>query len=174
MAAASPDNAARIDRLYRAKARAEIAAAGKAARPSGGIRGQGDVLAEVLLVKGEPGPGDLDAKRALAGEDGPAVGKALDALGLPKARYAFCTAAEGDAALRVRLLVEAIDPRTIVLLDLRAAADFAAAFEIPSPPPGVREMVLGRVVVACEGFEASLGDEDAKRRVWRQLQALSG
>lgn len=173
MAVASPDNARRIDRLYRAKARAEIAAAEEAARASGGVRGQGDVLAEVLLVKGGPGSADLKAKRALAGEDGTAVGKALDALGLPKSRYAFCTAAEGDASQRVRLLVEAIDPRTIVLLDLRAAADLAAAFGIAAPSPGVRTTVLGRAVVACDGFEASLGDEVAKRRVWRQLRALT-
>lgn len=173
MPASPPDNAARLDALYRAKARAEVAEAEKAARPVGGVRGRGDVLADVLLIKGAPGPEDLKAKRALAGEDGPAIGKALDALGLPKARYALCAAADGDAAARVRLLTEAIDPRTVVLLDPQAADVFAAAFGIQAPSPGVLTRVLGRAVVACEGFEASLGDEAAKRRVWRQLQALT-
>lgn len=173
MAADAPDSVTRLDRLYRTKARAEIAEAERFARPAGDVRGQGDVLAEVLLVKGEPGPGDLKAKRALSGEDGPAIGKALDALGLPKSRYAFCAAAEGDAAGRVRLTVEAIDPRIVVLLDPVAAGKFAEAFGVTTLRPGVRATVRGRTVIACDDFEASLGDEEAKRRVWRQLQALT-
>lgn len=167
--------ASRLDGLYRAKARAEIADAEKHARPTGGVRGQGDVLAEVLLVKGEPGSDDLRTKRALSGDDGAAIGKALDALGLPKERYAFCTAsadARPKRLERVRLLTEAIEPAAVVLLDAVAAADFAEAYEAPEPTPGALVTIGGRAVVATEDFEASLGDDAAKRRAWRQLQPL--
>lgn len=170
------EEARRIDGLYRAKARAEIAAAESVARASGGVHGQGDVLAEVLLVKGKPGPDDMRTKRALSGEDGAAIGKALDALGLPKARYAFCTSSAGSKAgarERVRLLTEAIDPHYVVLLDPVAAAEFAEAFGAPTVSPGVVRQVAGRLVVATDDFEGSLADEAAKRRVWSQLRALA-
>lgn len=167
--------AARLDAVYRAKARAEVAAA-EALVPGGVVRGQGNVLAEVLLVKGEPGPGDLAAGRALAGEDGAAIGKALDALALPKERFAFCTrvgeTGSPERIRRVRQLVEAIDPRVVVLLDAGAAEDFGAAYGQPAPTVGVVASVLGRAVLALDGFEASLADEPRKRRVWRQLRAL--
>ncbi|MBN1192324.1 MAG: hypothetical protein JXA36_01325 [Coriobacteriia bacterium] len=169
--------ARRLDELYRTKADAEIAAAEALVQAEGAVRGQGDVLAEVALVKGEPGPADLEAGRALAGEDGVAVGKALDALGLPESRYAFCTrpgkASDGDALARVRLLVEAIDPLTVILLDSRASADVAAAYGSESPEPGVVGRIGGRKVLAVEDFEKSLGDEASKRRVWKQLRTLA-
>ena len=168
--------ARRLDELLRAKARAEIAAAEELVSGKGVVRGQGDPLADVLLVKGSPGPGDLKSGRALAGEDGVAAGKALDALGVPKSRYALCTrvgtAAEADRLARVQLLVEAVDPRTVVLLDAGAAEDFAAAFGVETPPSGVVGFVSGRTVLAVDGLEASLADAALKRRVWQQLQAL--
>lgn len=164
-----------LDRQYRAKARAEVEAAEKLAKGAGVVRGQGDLLADVLLVKGEPGAEDRAKKRALAGPDGPAIGRALDALGVSGARYAVCTrvGAAGRARLtRLRLLTEAIDPRVVVLLDAEAAEDFAAAFGLEAPAPGVITRMLGRDVLAVDGFEASLTDAARKRRVWGQLQAL--
>lgn len=172
----SPDiqaEAARLDRLCREKASAELDAAESEAKAL--VAGSGDTLAEVLLLKGEPGHSDVQAKAALAGADGEAVGKALDALGMPEARYAACSAAKGTRAQqvrRLRLLVEAVDPRAVVLLDPRAAADFGEAFGVPAPEPGILTTVLGRHVVATDDFSASLGDEKTKRRVWRQLKAL--
>lgn len=166
----------RLDAVYRAKARAEIGRADARAEPEGRVRGQGDVLAEVLLVKGAPGADDRRTGRALSGGDGTAVGKALDALGLPKARYAFCTAARGSRAAvleRTRLLTEAVDPRYVVLLDAVAARDFSEALDSALPEPGVAGTIHGRTVVATEDFEAALGDAAAKRRVWHQLQALA-
>lgn len=166
----------RLDDLYRAKARAEVAAAEKLVTGADVVRGQGDLLADVLLVKGEPGPGDLVKKRALAGEDGSAIGRALDALGVSTARYAVCTrvgAAGRKRLARLRLLTEAIDPRTVVLLDGGAAEDFAAAHGVERPSAGVPVRVLGRVVLAVDDFEASLADETLKRRAWTQLRALS-
>ncbi len=170
----SPE-AARIDALYRAKARAEVAAAEALIAGAGVVRGQGDLLADVLLVKGDPGPGDTAKKRALAGDDGVAIGRALDALGVSSARFALCTRVgrrDAERIERVRMMTEAIDPRTVVLLDAHAAEDFAAAFGCPKPVPGELTRVLGREIVAVDGFEASLADEGRKRRVWRQLKAL--
>lgn len=175
---ASGDTDARpqqLDGLYRAKARAEVEAAEKLAKGADVVRGQGDLLADVLLVKGEPGPGDLAKKRALAGDDGLAIGRALDALGVSGARYAVCTrvdASDRNRLTRLRLLTEAIDPRIVVLLDAAAAEDFASAYGVEQPPPGRLTHVLGRLVLAVDGFEASLQDEARKRRVWAQLRLL--
>jgi len=167
--------AARIDALYRAKARAEVAAAEALLPGATVVRGQGDLLADVLLVKGDPGPGDTAKKRALAGDDGVAIGRALDALGVSSARFALCTRVGRPGTQRIerlRLMTEAIDPRAVVLLDGEAAEDFARAFACPSFVPGEVVRVLGREVVALDGFEASLADESRKRRVWRQLKVL--
>lgn len=165
----------RIEALFREKAAAEIAMAEKLVPGAGLVRGQGDVLADVLLVKGVAGPGDLAKKHALAGEDGTAIGKALDALGVSEARYAVCTRigpAKAKRIARLRLLTEAVDPRTVVLLDAEAAEDFAAAFAITAPSPGEIVRVFGRDVLTVDGFEAALADEARKRRVWAQLRAL--
>ncbi len=171
----SSAEARRIDALYRAKARAEVAAAEALVPGAGVVRGLGDPLADVLLVKGAPGPGDLAKKRALAGDDGVAIGRALDALGLSSARFAVCTRVGKSVARRIerlRLMTEAIDPRVVVVLDAQAAEDFGRAFGVPSPTPGVVARILGRDVLAVDGFEASLGDEKQKRRVWNQMKAL--
>lgn len=165
----------RLDAVFRAKARAEVDAAEALVPGAGAVRGQGDLLADVLLVKGEPGSGDRAKKRALAGDDGTAIGKALDALGLSSARFAVCTRIGKSAAKRIerlRLLTEAIDPRTVILLDAQAAEDFGRAFGVPTPAVGVVVRILGRDVLAVDGFEASLGDETHKRRVWSQLKSL--
>lgn len=165
----------RLDTLYRAKARAEVDAAERLVPGKDLVRGQGDVLADVLLVKGEPGPGDLAKKRALAGEDGAAIGRALDALGVSSRRFAVCTrigAAGPKRMARLQLLAEAVDPRIVVLLDEAAAQDFAAAYSAERPEPGVPVRILGRTVIALDGFEQSLADESHKRRVWAQLRAL--
>lgn len=170
------DEAERLDALFRAKALAEIAVAEALAGDEGAVRGQGDELADVLLAKGEPGPDDLDAGRALAGADGEAAGKALDALGIAPARFAFCTRStdlpESARLERTRLMVEAVDPRIIIALDPLAAGDVLNAYGCKPVPAGTLTRVQGRAFVALEGLEASLSDEALKRRVWRQLKAL--
>jgi hypothetical protein len=166
----------RLARLYRDKARAEITDAEGLAGAGEMVRPAGDELADVMLLKGEPGPEDIEASRVLAGADGEAADKALDALGLSPARFAACTRASDSGGEprsdRLRLLVEAVDPRVIVALDPVAAADLAAAYEVEVPPAGRLARMNGRDVVALDGLQASLGDEALKRRVWRQLQAL--
>jgi len=168
---------ARLDRLCRDKALAEIALAEQLLPGDRVVRGAGDELADVLLLKGEPGPDDLAALRALAGADGVAAGRALDALGLSAARFAVCTRV-GDAGApvrteRLRLITEAVDPRLVVALDPVAGTDFADAYGVVAPACGVLARVCGRRMLIVDGLEASLADEALKRRVWRQLRALN-
>lgn len=164
-----------LETLYRDKARAEVAAA-EALLPGDAVRGSGDELADVLLVKGEPGDEDREARRALAGADGDAANKALDALGLSPARYAVCSrTGEGSGSARtdrLRLIVEAVDPRVVVAVDAGAANDLGEALSSAMPRPGELARIGGRAVLVIDDFAASLGDEARKRRVWRQLQAL--
>jgi len=164
-----------LEALYREKARAEIALA-EALVPGDAVRGSGDELADVLLVKGEPGDEDRSAGMALAGADGEASNKALDALCMSPARYAVCSRG-GDAepaayVRRLRLIVEAVDPRIILALDAEAAADLAGALSSVMPPPGELARIDGRDVLVVDDFAGSLDDERRKRLVWRQLQAL--
>lgn len=173
-------DAQRLDDLYRAKVRAEIAAAEAVASGPPRMRGAGDELATVLLLKGEPGAEDLHAGRPLAGADGVAIGKALEALGFDEARYALCTRLAGSEAARpadsewLRVTIEALDPRIVIALDSAAAEDFVRAYAVDALTPGEPRRVLTRVVLALDDFAASLGDESSKRRAWRQLKALGG
>jgi len=168
--------AARIDALYRERAAAELAAADRFVKGADAVLRSGDAPADVLLIKGMSGPEDVSAKRALAGPDGDAIGKALDALELPPSRCAVCSrvgrAQAAACVRRLRLIVEAVDPRVVIALDPQAAADLAAAFGIEPLEPGCVTRVLGRDVLATDDFAGSLGDDSAKRRVWDQLRAL--
>jgi uracil-DNA glycosylase len=130
--AESPD-VSELVQLYAAKAAAEVAAA-EALAP-GAPASQGPAPADVMLVKGEPGPGDLAAGRALAGDDGRAAASALAALGLADApAFACCSrgaatagakADDADAharASRLARLALAVEPRVLIGLDALAAA----------------------------------------------------
>ena len=171
------DDIPRYERLCREKAEAEIAAADALVPGSGRIRSVGDTLAEIVLVKGLPGPEDRSAERALAGADGDAADKALDALGLPPERFAVCSrpsrSSAGVRAERLALIIEAVDPSIVVALDPQASSDVALAFGVNAITSGEPLRLRGRTVLALDGLEASLADERLKRRVWRQLQALA-
>ena len=172
----SPTSAEAYDRLFRAKARAELEQADALARGSSRVSWSGDEIATVALVKGTPGEADTRAGHALAGPDGEAAHKALDALGLAPERFAICSrvgkAGAAARAKRLRLAIEAVDPRIVVALDGEAAADLAAAFGLDSLGFGTPVSVGGRRFLAVDGLEASLADEKRKRLVWRQLKTL--
>ncbi|HEX9093975.1 MAG TPA: hypothetical protein VF902_08325 [Coriobacteriia bacterium] len=185
MTAASPAtgsstdaSAAATQRLFEAKARAELA---RADRLLGGrlpVAGSGDPIGRVLLVKGEPGEADRATRTALAGPDGEAASKALERLGFdPRSAWATCSRpGRGDEAAlsaRLRLIIEAVDPAMVLGLDAVAAEDLARALGIAMLRSGVPVTVMGRVVGSLEGLEASLGDAAAKARVWRQMQAVA-
>jgi hypothetical protein len=168
---------AEIRALHEARARAELAAADALAPGSDAVAWRGALMADVAVVKGLPGPAEASGGAAMSGADGEAVVKALDALGWSGENVFFTLSRsepglEGPAAAdRIRRQIEAVDPRLVIALDDLAAADVAEGFGVAVPRCGEAARVLGRTIVAVDGFEASLGDPVRKRRVWRQLQA---
>jgi uracil-DNA glycosylase len=164
--------------MFEAKARAELALANEAVPGAEAVRSEGDLFARSVLVKGTPGPGDTSEGLALAGADGAAARKALEALGLDSAStFATCSrpidGAERDAVLlRLSLQIEAVDPEYVIALDDIAAADVAAALGLDQLESGHPRTAGGRTVLAVDGLEASLDDEARKARVWSQLKRL--
>jgi hypothetical protein len=165
--------------LHEERARAELAEADRACPGSDAVVSAGDLLAEVLLLKGLPGPAEAAGGDALSGADGEAAFKALEALGYNPAqsfRALSCPQLGLDparCARRVRLLVEAVDPRMVIALDDRAASDLARAFEIAALRPGVEAEVMGRRLLAVDGLEGSLNDPKRKKAVWNQLRTAA-
>lgn len=158
-----------------------------------GVRIAGNACSPIVLVKG-----DLDEAERLGGElaagpDGAALRKALGAIGY--APEDFCVLASvagaGDGAVAVgetlpcelfREALEALDPEAIVLLDDVAAdamreayADGLAVienFDTAMLMPGLVASVMGRRVLALDGFEAALTTPADKQRMWAYLKQL--
>lgn len=169
--------AADIRKRFEERALAELAQADAGAPGSDCVRSKGALLAEVMLVKGLPGPAESSGGAALSGADGEAADKALEALGWDPAD-AFRTLSRPEPevtpelrAARLRLQIEAVDPMLVLALDAEAAADVADAFGIASPKLGTAIHAGGRTIVAVDGLEASLSQPSRKKRVWRELQA---
>jgi len=178
----APDSAAALSAdvwrsLHEARVRAELAAADALAPGSDAVRVRGALLADVAVVKGLAGPAEAAGDPALSDADGVALALALVALGhsLLGVFYTLSRPEPGidpaRRAERLRLQLEAVDPALVIALDAEAAADLAEAFGTAAFVPGQMVRVLGRRVVALEGFEASLGDAKRKRRAWEQLKA---
>ena len=81
-----------------------------------------------------------------------------------------------------REALEALDPEAVVLLDDTAASLMREAyaeelarieqFDMAMLAPGLVAHVLGRRVLALDGFEAALADGWAKQRMWAYLKQL--
>ena len=129
-------------------------------------------------MKGLAGPAEASGGAALSGADGEAARLALGALGYdPETAFAILSRVEPgiDAqkrADRLRIALEAVDPRVIIALDAYAAEDVSAAFDVEPLRFGKPIRVLGRMIVAVDGLEASLTDQARKARVWKQLKAV--
>jgi hypothetical protein len=172
-----PVTAEEICALHHARARAELAAADALAPGSDGVPWRGALIAQVVVVKGLPGPAEASGGAALSGADGDAAVKALTALGYAEEDLFFTLARPGGGGdeqrrgARLRAQIEAVDPVLILAVDDAAAADTAGAFGIEPPVFGRDVRVLGRRLVAVDGLEASLTEPGRKRRVWDQLKA---
>lgn len=172
-----PMSVEQIRALFLERARAELAAADSAAPGSDAVAWSGALLASVVAVKGLAGPAEASGGAAFSGADGRALVKALEALGW-NGSDVFFTLSRPEPGLdrealadRLRLQVETVDPELVLALDAEAAADLAEAFGVEPLRVGAPTRVLGRRLLAVDGFEASLGDPTRKRRVWEQLKA---
>lgn len=165
--------------LHEARATAELAAADLLCPGSDTVASRGDVLGEVFLLKGFPGPAEAGGDAAMSGVDGTAADKALDALGFaPNSVFRALSrpvkvSDSGCYARRVRSMVEAVDPRVVVALDVEAIEDLAAAFALHRFATEGSAYVAGRRFVAVSGFETSLGDPELKRVAWGQFRKAS-
>lgn len=162
-----------------------------------GVRIAGNAFSPVVLVKGELNADELAGESLLSGADGTALRAALSAIGWEP--QDFCALATvfgtgepgivdgpvpGDAvpAELFREALEALDPEAIVLLDDAAAdamreayADALAIiedFDTAMLKPGLVAPVLGRRVLALNGFEAALMEPRQKQRMWAYLKQL--
>lgn len=161
-----------------------------------GVIMAGNAFSPVVLVKGELDEAERAGGELLAGADGRALRAALAAIGY--APEDFCAlasvagaAAEADAAAPAgeplpadvfRWALEALDPEAVILLDDAAAdamrdayADALVAiedFDTAMLKPGLIAHVLGRRVLALDGFEAALADPREKQRMWAYLKRL--
>ena len=162
---------------YESKILAELDAADALSPGTGPGARAGDPFATVMLVKGLPGPAEIAGDPVLSGADGDAARKALAALGFdPESVFRTLSRPGGvagtGAGARLRAQIEAVDPYAVLALDDAAGEDLAAACGAAALKTGVIDASGPRILLAVAGLEASLEDPVAKRRVWRQLQAL--
>ena len=168
-----------LARLYHTKAVAELGCADRLVPGSDLIRWRGQPIAQVAVVKGMRGPAEASGNAAVSGADGQALERALAALGFDVEQVFYTLSAAvpdanpADRAARIRLVLEAVDAPLVIALDECAAGDIARALSAQAPKPGVLAPMFGRHVLVLSGFEASLSDEKAKRRVWKELRAAS-
>ena len=172
-------SAERIRALHEARALAELTAADRLAPGSDAVAWRGALLAEVAVVKGLPGPAESTGGAALTGADGEAAAKSLERLGYDPAS-AFYTLSRPEPGIeratrvtRLKAQLAAVDPDLVIALDAEAAQDVAEALGIAKPAFGTVVGAGGTRMVACDGLEASLGDERNKQRVWRQLKVAA-
>ena len=163
-----------------------------------GVRMRGNAFSAIVLVKGELNANELAGGELLAGADGTALAAALERLGYAPEEFCALSAIAGPegegAAPEVasgrplppalfREALEALDPEAVVLLDDTAASLMREAyaeelarieqFDMAMLAPGLVAHVLGRRVLALDGFEAALADGRAKQRMWAYLKQLS-
>lgn len=162
-----------------------------------GVRMAGNAFSPIVLVKGELNGDESAGGVLLAGADGTALRSALAAIGWAPEDFCALAAVAGpgkDGVVPVavpgeplspepfREALEALDPEAVVLLDDAAAdvmreayADALAIiedFDTVMLKPGLVAHVLGRRVLALDGFEAALADKAEKQRMWAYLKQL--
>ena len=162
-----------------------------------GVRMVGNAFSPIVLVKGELDAAELSGGALLAGEDGAALRSALSAIGWAPEDFCVLAAVAGAGEDGVvpsvspgdvlppdlfREALEALDPEAVALLDDAAAdamrnayADALAViedFDTAMLKPGLVARVLGRRVLALDGFEAALADPHEKQRMWAYLKQL--
>ena len=161
-----------------------------------GVRCAGNAFSPVVLVKGDLDDAERAGGELLAGADGKALRAALGAIGYAPEDFCVLASVAGAAdpadaaapageplpAETFREALEALDPEAVLLLDDAAAGAMRDAyadalvviedFDTAMLKPGLVAHVLGRRVLALDGFEAALTDKVAKQRMWAYIKQL--
>lgn len=162
-----------------------------------GVRMAGNAFSPVVLVKGELNDAERSGEPLLSGADGTALRAALGAIGWEPQDLCVLAAVAGSGDEVVaggltegeplpvdlfREALEALDPEAVILLDDAAAdllretyADALAIiedFDTAMLKPGLIAPVLGRRVLALDGFEAALSQPAEKQRMWAYLKQM--
>lgn len=154
-----------------------------------GVRIEGNVFSSLLFVKGAS---TYTANSSLLEEaEAKALRAAFGALGwAPEDECVLCTSGEagvGAQALPLnpelfREALEAVDPEAVVLLDQAAVDAMQAAygeelaniedFTVAMLEVGSVAHVMGRRVLALQGFADSLSDPQQKQAMWARMKKL--
>ena len=157
----------------------------------------GNAFSPIVLVKGELNDAERAGGDLLSGADGTALRAALGAIGWQPQDLCVLSsvAGTGDGGLTdgiplgeplpvplFREALEALDPEAVILLDDSAAdlmretyADALSIiddFDTAMLKPGLVASVLGRRVLALDGFEAALSQPAEKQRMWAYLKQM--
>lgn len=171
-------------------------AAGELSALAGGIRtcdvcgpadaprayGTGFPRAPVMLVKDEPSDADLESGNAFA-DEATALGKAFEALQIPLA-WLYGTSAVKAAGARpcpthLLMEVEAVQPTVLVgfgratvdaFRELAGRCGLSVPEEVAQGEPVALRGDL--VLIVTEQLPAGVTEREAKRRLWRDLQAV--
>lgn len=151
-----------------------------------GVRIAGVATSPIVLVKGELNEAERAGGELLAGADGTALRACLSKLGFAPEDFCAlaCSTKDGEPLGNdlFREALEALDPEAVIVLDNTARdllretyADALVAiddFDTAMLKPGLVAHVLGRRVLALDGFEAALSDKAAKQRMWAYLKQI--
>lgn len=156
-----------------------------------GVRIEGNVFSSLLFIKGTSTSGEGTSSKLMDGIEAKALRAAFGALGWPpEDECVLSTLGEfGDSNHSIlldpelfRIAVETIDAEAIVLLDDTAveAMQLAYAEELSSIEDfnvamlsvGSIAHVLGRRILALQGFADCLNNSDAKQVMWAYIKKL--
>ena len=162
-----------------------------------GVRMIGNAFSPIVLVKGELNDAERAGGDLLSGADGTALRAALGAIGWQPQDLCVLSSVAGTGEEGVtdgiplgeplpvplfREALEALDPEAVILLDDSAAdlmretyADALSIiddFDTAMLKPGLVASVLGRRVLALDGFEAALSQPAEKQRMWAFLKQM--
>lgn len=151
------------------------------------VRIAGVATSPIVLVKGELNEAERAGGELLAGADGTALRACLAKLGFAPEDFCAlaCSTKDGEPLSNdlFREALEALDPEAVIVLDDAARdllretyADALVAiddFDTAMLKPGLVAHVLGRRVLALDGFEAALSDKAAKQRMWAYLKQIT-
>lgn len=159
-----------------------------------GVRMEGNAFSPIVLIKGDLNEEERAGGALLGGADGTALRASCTAIGYAPEDFCALASVAGkgvDPALEAgatlptevfREALEALDPEAVLLLDAAAAdlmreayADALVAiddFDTAMLKPGLVAHVLGRRVLALDGFEAALSDKREKQRMWAYIKQI--